>query len=309
MVINNKSESIDSKNLYSRQILVVEDDEGLNNLAQKMLRRAGFTCHGVLTGMDAIERVKKDRDLVLLIDQRLPDMDGTELARMLTNQGYQIPFIAMTGHGDEKIAVEMMKLGARDYLIKSFDFTNILPIVFKNLFGELQTEQKLAKAEATLRDNQEQYKALLETTKAIAYEIDLNSLEFKYISPQIYQITGFPVKMWKDFHFWSNTLHPDDKEDCVNFCMTETQKGRDHEFEYRMITADDKILWFKDLVSLIKKDGKPVSLRGFLIDITQQKKIEDQLKQTQKMESIGNLSGGIAHDFNNILFPFIFSTA
>jgi len=288
-----------------RQILIVDDDEGLNRLAQKVLKRAGFSCHGALTGADAISKVKVDSRLILLVDQQLPDMDGTGLIRSLTKDGCAIPFVAMTGHGDEKIAVEFMKLGARDYLTKGVDLTKILPRLFQRLFKELETEEKLSQAEKTLHDSRALYKSLLESTKAIAYEVDLNSLTFTYISPQVYEITGYSVEKWKNFDFWLNTLHPEDKETCVNFCMKETQKGKNHELEYRMIHADGQVIWLKDLVSLIKKKGKPVALQGFLIDITKRKNMEARLQKTQKMESIGNLAGGIAHDFNNLLFPII----
>ncbi|THB80196.1 MAG: response regulator [Desulfobacteraceae bacterium] len=287
------------------QVLVVEDDEGLNKLAQKSLRRAGFDCQGALTGAEAISKIKENPELVLLIDQRLPDMDGSDLVRLLAEAGFSVPFVTMTGHGDERTAVDMMKLGARDYLTKGVDLTDILPMVFKRLFHELETEKKLKNAEQTLLENQALYKSLLETTKAIAYEMDLSSFKFTYISPQILEITGFPAEIWTDFDFWANTIHPDDRTYCINFCKTETQEGRDHQFEYRMLREDGQVIWINDLVSLVKKDGKAVALRGFLFDITEQKNMETQLQQTQKMEAIGNLSGGIAHDFNNILFPIV----
>ncbi|MCG8635087.1 MAG: response regulator [Desulfobacterales bacterium] len=287
------------------QILVVEDDEGLNRLIQRGLKKAGFPCRGVLTGKDAIRCAGSDPDLVMLIDQQLPDMTGTELVNILSGKGCRRPFVAMTGHGDEQTAVEMMKLGARDYLVKGFDITDILPMVFKRIFSELHTEKRLEKAEQRLRESEAHYKALVESTKAIAFEFEISTRSFNYIGPQIYEMTGYPAGEWGDFSFWSGLVHPDDSEDCLEFCRSEMQHGRDHEYEYRMVTADDRIIWVKNLVSIVREAGDPVCLRGFMMDITRQKKMEARLQQAQKMESIGNLSGGIAHDFNNLLYPIV----
>ncbi len=85
----------------SRRVLVVEDDEGLNNLAQRALREAGYDTEGVLNGAEAIERVMADSDVVLLLDIKLPDMTGGELITALIERGCPVPFIAMTGRGDE----------------------------------------------------------------------------------------------------------------------------------------------------------------------------------------------------------------
>ncbi len=140
-----------------RRVLVVDDDEGLNNLSQKALRKAGFQTEGVLTGAEAIERVVADPNLVLLLDQKLPDMQGTELIRSLYKEGYRLPFVAMTGHGDEKTAVELMKMGARDYLVKGLNLTDLLPEVFGRLFQELETEKKLALTVKELKKREERY--------------------------------------------------------------------------------------------------------------------------------------------------------
>jgi signal transduction histidine kinase len=134
--------------------LVVDDDEGLNKLAQKALRRSGFETLGVLTGTEALARVSASPDLILLLDQRLPDMSGSELIHALIAQDRRVPFVAMTGHGDEQIAVEMMKLGAKDYLVKGLDLKDLLPEVFHRVFRELEVERQLGLAERNLRESE-----------------------------------------------------------------------------------------------------------------------------------------------------------
>jgi len=90
----------------SRAILVVEDDEGLRRLILKALAKAGYDAQGVPTGAEALERVAADPQLVLLLDQKLPDMEGSDIVVTLRERGFRIPFIFMTGRGDERFAVQ-----------------------------------------------------------------------------------------------------------------------------------------------------------------------------------------------------------
>ena len=139
------------------RVLVVEDDEGLNRLAQKALKRVGFETTGVYTGATALAYILKDPETILLVDQFLPDMTGTQLIKSLQEQDIHVPFVAMTGQGSEKTAVEMMKIGARDYLIKGFDLSEVLPNIFLRVFRELETERRLALAEMETQHLQEQF--------------------------------------------------------------------------------------------------------------------------------------------------------
>ncbi|MEW6426508.1 MAG: response regulator [Thermodesulfobacteriota bacterium] len=131
-------------------VLVVEDDEGLNLLIVNALRRAGLRVEGVLGGGEALERTLADFSGLLLLDYQLTDMSGKELVERLAGAGKKIPFVLMTGHGDERIAVEMMKLGARDYLIKDSGFLDLLPRVVSRVAGELEKERRLAATEERL---------------------------------------------------------------------------------------------------------------------------------------------------------------
>ena len=115
-------------------IFVVEDDEGLSRLIQKNLKRAGYTTKGVLTGADAISSLSKNPAATLmLLDYKLPDMTAEQVIKTLQKQNCTVPFIIITGHGDERIAAKLKKLGARDYLVKNAAFLDLLPTAVKRV--------------------------------------------------------------------------------------------------------------------------------------------------------------------------------
>ncbi len=162
------------------------------------------------------------------------------------------------------------------------------------------TNQKLA--QTALIESKELYKNLVESTSAVAWELDFASQKFVYISPQIEKISGYTPVQLKDFNFWANCMHPDDRNAAVDFCLSETRNLRDHTFEYRVITAQKQTIWLRDVVSVISSGGKPITLRGFFIDITEAKEAESQLiKLSQAVEQspvsviIANLNGNIEY--------------
>lgn len=153
------SGSIEHETKVLNSILVVEDDEGLNRLIRKKLEKAGSRTNGVLKGADAIALAIENPNILMLLDYILPDMTGKEVIETLKEREYSIPFIITTGHGDEKIAVDMMKLGARDYIIKDINFMEFLPQVVIKIVEELNNEKKLAKARKALQESEEILKA------------------------------------------------------------------------------------------------------------------------------------------------------
>jgi signal transduction histidine kinase len=130
-------------------ILVVEDDAMLCDLISKNLERSGFSVTKARTGKEALCQIMKGESCILLLDYHLPDMTGRELIESNFIKENNIPFIIMTGQGDEKLAVEMMKLNARDYIVKDGNFLELLPTLTQQVMDQINMEKRLAEAEVS----------------------------------------------------------------------------------------------------------------------------------------------------------------
>ncbi|MFO8009455.1 MAG: ATP-binding protein [Dehalococcoidia bacterium] len=139
------------KSIEAPLILIIEDDNALAKLIQINLRRSGFRADAVGTGEEAVERVSTSPPDLLLLDYRLPDMSGQEVISALNERRCGVPFMVGTGRGDEATAVEMMKMGARDYLVKDQSYLERLPRAITLILEQLETERKLRRAEEEQR--------------------------------------------------------------------------------------------------------------------------------------------------------------
>jgi C4-dicarboxylate-specific signal transduction histidine kinase len=137
-------------------ILVVEDDRGLLDLIQRRLADRGYLTEGVSTGGEALAWLERNSAKLVLLDYILPDLLGCELMDQMSARGFDVPFIVATGHGNETVAVDMMKRGARDYLVKGASFMKLLPAVVDQTFIRLRQEERLEEAERELRKSEEQ---------------------------------------------------------------------------------------------------------------------------------------------------------
>jgi len=138
-------------------------------------------------------------------------------------------------------------------------------------------QKRQLEVEQALRESRESFKVLVEFTNAIHWELDFLTKKFTYISPQIRQILGYSPERWATFELWAETIHPDDREYAVNYCMTETSKGEDHSFLYRVIADDGKTVWLHDIVKVISHNDRPIKLIGVMLDITESKQTEENL--------------------------------
>jgi len=141
-----RSEKQEPSATAGQMVLVVDDDRGLTRLIQRALEREGFRSTTASTGEAAQSWLMTQHADLMLLDLKLQDIEGPQLVERLVSAEKCPPFIIITGQGDERVAVDMMKRGARDYLVKDVDFLQFVPAVVRRALEQLDKERRLAEA-------------------------------------------------------------------------------------------------------------------------------------------------------------------
>ena len=135
-------------------------------------------------------------------------------------------------------------------------------------------------AEEARRRSEEQFAALIHSVDGIVWEADAETVRFTFVSPRAERLLGYPTARWIDEPaFWVDHIHPDDRERASGYCRQCTREKRDHEFEYRMLAADGRVVWLRDIVTVVVENGRAVMLRGIMVDITAHKAAETRLRE------------------------------
>lgn len=126
-------------------ILIADDDAGVCLLMEDTLRGEGFEVVSLHTGRAVLDWLTRHRAQLLLLDVRLPDMDGSAVLENLARQRVSLPFLIISGLSDAKVAVDYMRRGARDYLIKDAHFLDLVPTVVRRVLRELERDAQIVR--------------------------------------------------------------------------------------------------------------------------------------------------------------------
>ena len=149
------------------------------------------------------------------------------------------------------------------------------------------------------------YKTLLESTRAIPWRIDWKTMTFSYIGPQIEELLGWKQHSWASVNDWVERMHPDDRDYVMDFCVSQSRAGIDHEADYRALTESGEYVWIRDVVHVVRKDGEVEALVGFMFDISERKKTEEHLIRLQKQLEEYSFQDGLTGIANRRMFDTV----
>jgi PAS domain S-box-containing protein len=173
----------------NRTVLVAEDDAGINKLICNRVISTGCTVLSARTGPETLVFLENETIDLMVLDYRLPGMDGSTIVAEMKKMGKKTPFITITGNGDERIAVEMMKAGAVDYLVKDLYFINVLPEKVLKALKDIETRKELEQSREALRESEKKSKEILDSMQDPVY-ICSNDYHLQYANPSFLRILG-----------------------------------------------------------------------------------------------------------------------
>ncbi|MGD0280116.1 MAG: PAS domain S-box protein [Smithella sp.] len=285
-------------NHHSLRVLMIDDSENDVLLIIRELKKGGYNpVYERLETAAAMEKALKNEIWdIILCDYKMPNFNAFSAIAILKKANINIPLIIISGAIGEETAIECMRLGAQDYIMKA-NFSRLCPAIAREL-EETEVRNKKKRAEEALRQSEEKHRAILENIEEGYYEIDPKG-NFIFFNDSMCRILGYSQEEMMGM----NSRHVTDKENVRKLFKTIKEVYKTGEsakvFDWQVIRKDGSKKYIEASVSLLKDlSENPKGFRGIVRDITERKRTGRTLKENE------NRLRGITQNLPGIIFQF-----
>jgi diguanylate cyclase (GGDEF)-like protein len=280
-------------------ILIIEDDEAFSELIASTLEDEGYICHSVFSGGGALSWLASNSASLIMLDYTLPDMTGAVLIDRMWELGCTTPFIMVTGLDDTNLAVQMMRTGACDYMVKDTSFLNRLPMVVARALHEADTRERLRRAELSLRQSEKRLARAQNIARMGSWEWDLITGEV-FLSDELYRILGINREEHGNIHLkWLfRHVNLNDRAALRKAFFESARHDRPFNISFRINSAADGEIVISSLGEIQNSDNGKVRLfSGTTLDITARIRAESEIQQLISYDSLTSLPNrNLLHD-------------
>jgi PAS domain S-box-containing protein len=278
-------------------LLLIEDRPSDAKLVVRQLTKSGldFAWRRVSTQRDLEAELEKPVD-VILCDFHMPGFDVRRALQIAKARLPDTPFIVVSGTMNEGNGVEMMKLGADDYLLKDR---------LERLNSALGQALERIRQRRERRELEERYRSIVENLPGFVYTCSVDQAgTTTYVSHQVEAMLGVsPADYLADPEAWVKSIHPDDRDRVTDLFYTSVGAGEKFDSEYRVVARDGSVRWVRDQAVVLKDDkGRPSIAQGVTLDVTERRLAEQALLENQaKNRFLANMSHELRNPLNSVI--------